>query len=66
MTIAPGTIALALLALLVGGAFAGLLVESARDWSGAVAAFDGYMMRVALFTLWQATLSTLLLSLIHI
>ncbi|MGB6119550.1 MAG: thiamine/thiamine pyrophosphate ABC transporter permease [Mesorhizobium sp.] len=55
-----GRLSLAFLALLVGGAFAGLAVEAARDWSGAAAAFDGYMLRVAWFTFWQAALSALL------
>ena len=39
----PGTIALAAISLLIGGAFAGLAVEAARDWSGAVSAFDTSM-----------------------
>jgi len=56
----PGTIALAAISLLIGGAFAGLAVEAARDWSGAVSAFDALMIRIAGFTLWQAALSTLL------
>jgi len=55
-----GLIALAAIALLLGGAFAGLLVEAGRDWRGAVAAFDPYLLRVARFTLWQAALSTIL------
>ncbi|TKT75398.1 thiamine/thiamine pyrophosphate ABC transporter permease [Aquamicrobium sp. LC103] len=55
-----GILALGVVAILVGGAFAGLAVEAARDWSGAVSAFDPYLMRVARFTLWQAVLSTLL------
>ncbi|WP_274627214.1 thiamine/thiamine pyrophosphate ABC transporter permease [Arvimicrobium flavum] len=57
--IAPGIAALAAITLLIGGAFAGLLLEGARDWAGAAAAFDGYMLRVARFTLLQAVLSTL-------
>lgn len=52
--------ALAAIGLLVGGAAVGLLAEGARDWSGAVAAFDAYLMRVARFTLLQAALSTVL------
>ncbi|SMH57395.1 thiamine/thiamine pyrophosphate ABC transporter permease [Mesorhizobium australicum] len=56
----PGLVALSFIALLIGGAFAGLFVEAARDWSGAVGAFDGGMLRIASFTLWQAALSTLL------
>ena len=55
----PGILALAFVAILIGGAFAGLLVEAARDWSGAAGAFDAYLLRVARFTLWQALLSTL-------
>ena len=56
----PGLLALGFIALLIGGAFAGLAVEAARDWSGAVGAFDGGMLRIAGFTLWQAALSTAL------
>jgi thiamine transport system permease protein len=56
----PGLLALAFVAFLIGGAFAGLLSEAARDWSGAAAAFDPYLLRVARFTLWQAALSTIL------
>ncbi|MBZ9760003.1 thiamine/thiamine pyrophosphate ABC transporter permease [Mesorhizobium sp. CA8] len=58
--ITAGVIALAAIALLIGGAFAGLAVEGAQDLSGAAAAFDSYLLRVARFTLWQAALSTLL------
>ncbi|TIL80925.1 MAG: ABC transporter permease subunit, partial [Mesorhizobium sp.] len=58
--VTAGTIALAAVALLIGGAFAGLIVEGARDPSGAASAFDSYLFRVARFTLWQALLSTLL------
>jgi len=58
--ILAGLVALGAIALLLGGAFAGLLVEAGRNWSGAVAAFDPYLLRVARFTLWQAALSTLL------
>jgi thiamine transport system permease protein len=58
--IVAGAAALAAIALLVGGAFLGLLVEGASDLSGAVAAFDSYLVRVAAFTLWQAVLSTVL------
>lgn len=57
--LAAGLAALAGLAVLVGGAFLGLLAEGVRDWSGALAAFDAYLFRVARFTLWQAVLSTL-------
>jgi len=55
-----GIIALAAIALLIGGAFAGLLIEGAHDFSDAWAAFDPYLLRVVRFTLWQAALSTLL------
>lgn len=58
--ILAGLAGLGFLFLLIGGAFAGLLVEAMRDWSGALAAFDPYLARVAGFTLWQAALSTLL------
>ncbi|WP_265517756.1 thiamine/thiamine pyrophosphate ABC transporter permease [Nitratireductor luteus] len=58
--IAAGAFALAAIAFLVGGAFAGLLVEATGDWRGALAAFDPYLVRVARFTLWQALLSTVL------
>jgi thiamine transport system permease protein len=60
LRITAGTAALAFIALLIGGAMAGLAVEGAGDISGAVAAFDGYLLRVVRFTLWQAALSTLL------
>lgn len=56
----PGLVSLGAVAALVGGAFAGLIAEGARDWDGALSAFDGYMFRVARFTLLQAGLSTLL------
>src|SRR5690606_421813 len=55
-----GVVALAGIALLLGGAFGGLLIEGLRDLSGAVAAFDPYLVRIAWFTLWQAALSTAL------
>lgn len=55
-----GIFALAAIAVLIGGAFAGLLAEGLDDMPAALAAVDGYMARVALFTLWQASLSTLL------
>ncbi|MER8711427.1 thiamine/thiamine pyrophosphate ABC transporter permease [Mesorhizobium sp. M1295] len=58
--VAAGIVALAAIALLIGGAFAGLVVEAMRDLSGAASAFDSYLLRVARFTLWQALLSTLL------
>ncbi|OQM75135.1 thiamine/thiamine pyrophosphate ABC transporter permease [Manganibacter manganicus] len=55
-----GLAALAFIAVLVCGALAGLAVEGAGDLSGALSAFDPYLLRVARFTLWQAALSTLL------
>ena len=58
--IVAGIVALAAIALLIGGAFLGLLAEGARDMSGAASAFDPYLFRVARFTLWQAALSTVL------
>jgi thiamine transport system permease protein len=58
--ITAGIIALGAITVLLGGAFLGLLVEAATNWSGAVAAFDSYMARVVRFTLWQAVLSTIL------
>lgn len=58
--ITAGIIALGPIALLICGAFAGLLFEGAHDFSGAWAAFDPYLLRVVRFTLWQAALSTLL------
>lgn len=58
--VAAGVAALAAIALLIGGAFAGLLAEGVRDLSGAIAAFDAYLLRLVWFTLWQAVLSTAL------
>ncbi|RWC49083.1 MAG: thiamine/thiamine pyrophosphate ABC transporter, permease protein [Mesorhizobium sp.] len=58
--ITAGIAALAAIALLIGGAFAGLLFEGVHDLSGAWAAFDPYLLRVVRFTLWQAALSALL------
>ena len=58
--ILAGIAGLGLIGVLIGGAFAGLIAEAARDWSGAASAFDAYLFRVARFTLWQAALSTLL------
>jgi len=55
-----GIAGMAAVTLLVGGAFAGLLAEAAGNWSGAVAAFDPYLLRITRFTLWQAVLSTIL------
>ncbi len=57
--VTPGILALVAIAILIGGAFVGLIVEAGRDFSGAVSAFDPYLLRVARFTLWQAALSTL-------
>ncbi|MCK9550514.1 MAG: thiamine/thiamine pyrophosphate ABC transporter permease ThiP, partial [Aquamicrobium sp.] len=47
--VAAGIVALAAISLLIGGAFAGLIVEGVRDLSGAIAAFDPYLIRVARF-----------------
>ncbi|HEY6632169.1 MAG TPA: thiamine/thiamine pyrophosphate ABC transporter permease [Rhizobiaceae bacterium] len=58
--ILAGILALAAIAILVGGAFAGLVIEGIRDLSGAIAAFDAYLGRIVRFTLWQAALSTAL------
>jgi thiamine transport system permease protein len=58
--LAAGIIALAAIALLIGGAFSGLALEGYHDLSGAASAFDPYLLRVVRFTLWQALLSTLL------
>ncbi|MEP9386094.1 thiamine/thiamine pyrophosphate ABC transporter permease [Mesorhizobium sp. KR9-304] len=58
--ILAGILALAAIALLIGGAFAGLLAEGLRDVGGAAAAFDSYLGRTVRFTLCQAALSTAL------
>ncbi|GAA2834195.1 thiamine transport system permease protein [Aminobacter aminovorans] len=58
--ITSGVIALAAIGILIGGAFAGLGIEAARNPQGAANAFDAYLFRIARFTLWQALLSTLL------
>src|SRR5690606_30722308 len=58
--IVAGIAGLVAIAALVGGAFAGLLWEGAHNWSGALSAFDAYLLRLVRFTLWQAVLSTLL------
>ncbi len=55
-----GILALAFIAVLIGGAFLGLLIEGVDNPGGALSAFDPYLLRVARFTLWQAALSTLL------
>ncbi|MGN6465624.1 MAG: thiamine/thiamine pyrophosphate ABC transporter permease [Rhizobiaceae bacterium] len=58
--VTAGMLALAAVTLVAGGAFAGLVFQAGSDWSGALAAFDLYLLRVARFTLWQALLSTIL------
>src|SRR5262245_60990009 len=58
--IIAGVAALTAIAVLIGGAFAGLIVEGAAELPRALGAFDAYFVRVALFTLWQAALSTFL------
>lgn len=55
-----GIASLAAVAVLIGGAFWGLISEGAADISTALVAFDSYLFRVVRFTLWQALLSTLL------
>jgi thiamine transport system permease protein len=55
-----GGLALALLAVLIGGAFVGLIAEGARNPGAALAAFDSYLLRIIRFTLVQALLSTAL------
>ncbi|MFN3549371.1 MAG: thiamine/thiamine pyrophosphate ABC transporter permease [Mesorhizobium sp.] len=55
-----GMASIGFVGLLAAGAFAGLLVEGGRDLGRALAGFDGYLLRVARFTLWQALLSTLI------
>ncbi len=58
--IAAGFVAMAAILLLAGGAFAGLAGKALSNPGGALAAFDGYLLRIARFTLWQAALSTIL------
>jgi thiamine transport system permease protein len=58
--IVAGILALGFIAILIGGAFAGLVFEGAGNPGGALSAFDAYMGRVVRFTLVQAALSTLL------
>ena len=58
--IIAGMLALVAVGVLIGGAFVGLCIEVAHNPEGASSAFDGYLFRVARFTLWQALLSTLL------
>jgi thiamine transport system permease protein len=60
LRILAGIAALFAIAILIGGAFLGLVLEGARDWSGALAALDPYLWRIVRFTLWQAALSTVL------
>lgn len=55
-----GAATLGLVALLLGGAAAGLLMAAAADPQGAVSAFDARLLTVLRFTLLQAGLSTLL------
>ncbi|WP_250157549.1 thiamine/thiamine pyrophosphate ABC transporter permease [Tianweitania aestuarii] len=49
-----------MLAVLIGGAFVGLIAEGARNPQAAWAAFDFYLLRIIRFTLLQALLSTVL------
>lgn len=58
--ITGGVIALGSIACLVGGAFAGLLGEAGNQLGHIGSAFDAYHLRVAIFTMWQALLSTVL------
>jgi thiamine transport system permease protein len=51
--------ALGFLALLTGGALLALAVAALQSPASFTAAFDGYFFKIAGFTLWQATLSTL-------
>lgn len=55
-----GILSLVAIAVLIGGAFAGLIAEGIRDLSGVFDAFDAYLARIVWFTLWQALLSTVL------
>ena len=55
-----GLAALALLGLLAGGAFAGLVLSATRQGGDVAGAFDTWLWSAARFTLWQAALSTLL------
>ena len=58
--IAAGAFALAFMGVLVFGALLGLLQEGLRSTGQTLAVFDGYLFRIARFTLWQAVLSTVL------
>jgi thiamine transport system permease protein len=60
LRIFAGVLALIFIAILLGGAFLGLLAEGASNWAGAFAAFDSYLSRVVRFTVLQAVLSTVL------
>ncbi|MFZ1815798.1 MAG: thiamine/thiamine pyrophosphate ABC transporter permease ThiP [Rhizobiaceae bacterium] len=55
-----GLVAAAFLALVSSGALFGLILPALRAPDNLVGQIDGYLLRVATFTLWQATLSTLL------
>lgn len=56
--ILAGWTALLFAGVLLGGAFAGLLLEVLRS-GGSISGFDGYLARITGFTLWQAVFSTL-------
>lgn len=58
--ILAGSIGLAAVALLIGGAFAGLAAEALHDFGRTLGAIDAYLLRVVRFTVWQAALSTAL------
>lgn len=58
--IAAGAVALGFMGVLVVGAFLGLLQEALHGTGQMLAVFDGYLFRIARFTLWQAGLSTVL------
>lgn len=58
--IAAGLAAIAVMLCIAGGAFAGLAAGVTSDPTGAVSAFDSYLLRIARFSLWQAALSTVL------
>src|SRR5262245_3394906 len=58
--ILAGITALAAIAILIGGAFLGLLIEGAADLPSALGALDSYFAGVAPCTLWQPAPSTLL------
>lgn len=56
---AAGALALAVILVLVAGAFAALAFIATTDLSGLAQLTSPYFRRVIVFTLWQATLSTL-------